>query len=65
MSVIVIVTPRWFLSRPAHQDYVVQDERFFRPADVAVLIGDASKADAKLGWYPTAGFQELIEGTLR
>jgi GDPmannose 4,6-dehydratase len=41
--------------------YVVQDERFFRPADVAVLVGDASKARAKLGWCPTVGFQQLIE----
>ena len=41
--------------------YVVQDERFFRPADVAVLVGDASKAREKLGWQPTVGFQQLIE----
>jgi|HubBroStandDraft_3_1064219.scaffolds.fasta_scaffold63932_1 GDPmannose 4,6-dehydratase len=41
--------------------FVVQDERFFRPADVAVLVGDSSKAQAKLGWQPTVGFQQLIE----
>ena len=41
--------------------FVVQDERFFRPADVAVLVGDSSKAQAKLGWHPTVGFQQLIE----
>ena len=41
--------------------YVVQDERFFRPADVAILVGDATKAWAKLGWHPTVGFQQLIE----
>lgn len=41
--------------------YVVQDERFFRPADVSDLIGDASKARAKLGWYPKVDFQQLIE----
>jgi GDPmannose 4,6-dehydratase len=41
--------------------FVVQDERFFRPADVAVLVGDSSKARAKLGWQPTVGFQQLIE----
>lgn len=41
--------------------FVVQDERFFRPADVAVLVGDSSKAHAKLGWHPTVGFQQLIE----
>ena len=33
--------------------YVVQDEHFFRPVDVALLIGDATKARAKLGWHPT------------
>jgi GDPmannose 4,6-dehydratase len=40
--------------------YVVQDERFFRPADVDLLVGDASKARANLGWSPRAGFRELI-----
>jgi GDPmannose 4,6-dehydratase len=41
--------------------FVVQDERFFRPADVAVLVGDSAKARAKLGWQPTVDFQQLIE----
>jgi len=41
--------------------FVVQDERFFRPADVTVLVGDSSKARAKLGWRPTVDFQQLIE----
>ena len=41
--------------------YVVQDQRFFRPADVALLAGDASKANDKLGWYPQVEFQKLIE----
>ena len=41
--------------------YVVQDQRFFRPADVAVLVGDASKAHERLDWHPNVGFQELIE----
>jgi GDPmannose 4,6-dehydratase len=41
--------------------YVVQDPRFFRPADISRLIGDASKASAKLGWRPTVGFRQLIE----
>ena len=40
---------------------MVQDQRFFRPAEVAVLVGDATKAREKLGWQPTVGFQELIE----
>jgi len=41
--------------------YVVQDERFFRPADVSLLIGDATKAHERLGWCPKVGFQQLIE----
>ena len=41
--------------------YVVQDPRFMRPAEVDLLIGDASKAADKLGWRPTLGFTDLIE----
>jgi GDPmannose 4,6-dehydratase len=40
--------------------YAVQDERFFRPADVLHLIGDATKAHSKLGWKPQIDFQQLI-----
>ena len=36
------------------------DERYFRPSEVDLLIGDYSKAKAKLGWEPTVRFQELI-----
>jgi GDPmannose 4,6-dehydratase len=43
------------------QDYTVQDERFMRPAEVDLLIGDPSKAKAKLGWEPTVSFEQLIE----
>ena len=41
--------------------YVVQDQRFFRPADISLLTGDASKAHDKLGWNPQVDFQKLIE----
>lgn len=41
--------------------YVVQEARFFRPADVSVLVGDATRARSKLGWCPGVGFQQLIE----
>jgi GDPmannose 4,6-dehydratase len=41
--------------------YVVQDPRFFRPAEVDLLIGDASKARERLGWKPTVSFRELIQ----
>lgn len=41
--------------------YVRQDPRFFRPADISILLGDASKAHAKLGWKPEVDFRQLIE----
>jgi GDPmannose 4,6-dehydratase len=40
--------------------YVQIDERYYRPAEVDVLIGDYSKAKAKLGWEPTVRFKELV-----
>lgn len=43
-----------------YQDYVVIDEKFYRPAEVELLIGDASKAQARLGWEPTVDFKGLI-----
>ena len=41
------------------KNYVVQDPRYFRPAEVDLLLGDASKAKARLGWAPTVGFRGL------
>ena len=41
--------------------YVRQDERFFRPAEVDLLVGDASKARTRLGWRPTVDFPSLVE----
>ena len=40
--------------------YVEVDPRYFRPTEVDHLLGDASKARAKLGWKPTVTFNELI-----
>ncbi len=40
--------------------YVVSDPQFFRPAEVDLLVGDPSKAHAKLGWEPSISFEELI-----
>ena len=40
-----------------YKDYVVMDERFMRPAEVDLLIGDPAKAQAKLGWQPKVSFQ--------
>lgn len=42
------------------QKYVVQDERFMRPAEVDYLVGDATKAREVLGWEPTVSFEELV-----
>lgn len=43
------------------QDYVTLDERFVRPAEVDLLIGDPAKAKAKLGWEPKVGFEQLVQ----
>jgi GDPmannose 4,6-dehydratase len=40
--------------------YVRQDERFMRPAEVDLLVGDASKAQERLGWKPKVSFPELV-----
>ncbi len=48
-----------------YERYVVQDPRFMRPAEVDLLIGDASKARAKLGWVPETSFEELVEKMVR
>lgn len=42
-------------------NYVRQDPRFFRPAEVDLLIGDASKARDKLGWVPEVNFSALVK----
>jgi GDPmannose 4,6-dehydratase len=41
--------------------YVRQDERFFRPAEVDLLVGDATKARERLGWRPKVEFLSLVE----
>ena len=43
------------------EDHVVIDEKFFRPAEVDLLIGDPTKAKTQLGWEPKVGFVELVE----
>lgn len=40
--------------------YVKIDQKYYRPAEVDVLIGDASKAKKKLGWQPKTSFKELV-----
>ncbi len=42
------------------EDYVEFDPRYLRPAEVDLLIGDPSKAKAKLGWEPSVTFEQLV-----
>ena len=43
-----------------YRDYVVEDERFRRPAEVDLLVGDPTKAHRVLGWQPEVSFEELV-----
>jgi GDPmannose 4,6-dehydratase len=42
------------------EKYVKIDERYFRPSEVDLLLGDASQAREKLGWEPSVRFEELV-----
>ncbi|WOB43638.1 GDP-mannose 4,6-dehydratase [Thermoleptolyngbya oregonensis NK1-22] len=42
------------------QDYVEFDERYLRPAEVDLLIGDPTKAKTQLGWQPSVSFEQLV-----
>ena len=42
------------------EDYVVIDQKFFRPAEVSLLIGDPGKAEQKLGWRSEVSFSDLV-----
>ena len=44
-----------------YRDFVEIDPRYFRPAEVELLLGDATKARTALGWTPRVSFQELVE----
>jgi len=48
-----------------YRQYVVEDERFYRPAEVQSLVGDASKARTVLGWAPEYSFAELVKDMVR
>jgi len=43
-----------------YKESVIQDERFYRPAEVDLLISDPSKARSVLGWEPAVSFKELV-----
>jgi GDPmannose 4,6-dehydratase len=44
-----------------YREHVVQDRKFFRPAEVDLLVADPSRANQELGWQPQVSFQALIE----
>jgi len=44
----------------SYEDYVVSDPRFYRPAEVDLLVGDPSKAGRQLGWEPSLSFKDLM-----
>jgi GDPmannose 4,6-dehydratase len=43
-----------------YEEHVTIDQKFFRPAEVDLLIGDPTKAREKLGWEPKTSFEELV-----
>lgn len=43
-----------------YNEFVIQDERYYRPAEVDLLISDPSKARSVLGWEPAVSFKELV-----
>jgi GDPmannose 4,6-dehydratase len=48
-----------------YRDYVKIDERFYRPAEVDLLVGDAAKARRVLGWEPVYTFRDLVGEMVR
>jgi len=44
-----------------HEKYVEIDPRYFRPAEVDLLLGDAAKARQAMGWEPKVSFEKLVE----
>ena len=44
-----------------YQEYVEIDQRYFRPTETDVLLGDSTKARKKLGWKPKVTFSQLID----
>jgi GDPmannose 4,6-dehydratase len=48
-----------------YRDYIKVDDRYYRPAEVDLLIGDASKARSILGWKPTYAFPDLVAEMVR
>jgi len=47
------------------REYVFINAKYFRPAEVELLIGDSTKARTVLGWEPKIDFEELVERMVR
>ncbi|MNY29773.1 GDP-mannose 4,6-dehydratase [compost metagenome] len=43
------------------RDYIVVDQKFVRPAEVDLLLGDCTKAKTELGWELEVGFEQLVK----
>lgn len=50
---------------PDWENYIRLDKNFRRPADIQVLVGDASKAKEHLGWEPSVSFEELVQNMVK
>jgi GDPmannose 4,6-dehydratase len=44
-----------------YRDYLVIDKELYRPSEVNILVGDASKAHQELNWYPAVSFEDLVK----
>jgi GDPmannose 4,6-dehydratase len=44
-----------------YRDFVAIDPRYYRPAEVDLLLGDSTKARTKLGWTPRTSFEQLVD----
>ena len=44
-----------------YQDFVTPDPKYFRPAEVDLLVGNPARARQALGWEPSMTFQKLVE----
>lgn len=47
------------------EDFVIQDPKFYRPAEVDVLCGDATRAKQVLGWTPSVSFEDMVRRMVR
>ncbi|MGH9665034.1 MAG: GDP-mannose 4,6-dehydratase, partial [Bryobacteraceae bacterium] len=59
-SVLELVKKAFEIVGLDYQNHVVTDAALYRPAEVELLIGDASKARSALGWIPTRSFDDLV-----